>query len=60
MSQGIGHGCNWNDGDFSYSELKTVLHREVSSAVGICFGSQKTNFISGLNDRAVIDITQLG
>lgn len=61
MNQAIGHGCNWNDGDVPYSELETVLHREVSSAVAIyCFGPQKTNFISGLIDRTVIDITQLG
>ena len=61
MNQAIGHGCNWNDGDVSYSELETVLHREVSSAVAIyCFESQKTNFISGLIDRTVIDIIQLG
>ena len=61
MNQAIGHGCNWNDGDIPYSELETVLRREVSSAVAIyCFGPQKTNFISGLIDRTVIDITQLG
>jgi hypothetical protein len=61
MNQAIGHGCNWNDGDVPYSELETVLHREVSSAVAIyCFGPEKTNFISGLLDRTVIDITQLG
>ena len=60
MNQAIGHGCNRNDGD-PYSELETVLHREVISAVAIyCFGPQKTNFISGLIDRTVIDITQLG
>jgi len=42
MNQAIGHGCNWNDGDVPYSELETVLHREVSSAVAIyCFGPQK-------------------
>jgi hypothetical protein len=38
-----------------------LLHREVSSAVAIyCFGPQKTNFISGLIDWIVIDISQLG
>jgi len=37
-----------------------VLHREVSSAVAIYFfGPQKTNFISALMDRTVIDITEL-
>jgi len=61
MNESIGHGCNWNDGDIPYSELETVLHREVSSAVAIyCFGPLKTNFICGLTDRTVIDITQLG
>jgi len=55
----IDHWCNWNDGDNLYSELETMLHREASSAVAIyCFGPQR-NFISGLIDRAVIDITQL-
>jgi hypothetical protein len=39
MNQAIGHGCNWND--VPYSELETVLHREVSSADAIyCFGPQ--------------------
>jgi hypothetical protein len=60
MNQAIDHGCNWNDGDVPYSELETVLHREVSSAVAIyCFGSQKTNFIICLIDPTVIDISQL-
>ena len=60
MNESIGHGCNWNDGDVPYSELQTVLHRDVSSAVAIyCFGPQKTNFISGLIDRTVLDIIQL-
>jgi hypothetical protein len=60
MNQDIGHACNWYDGDIPYSELETLLHREVSSPVAIyCFGPQKTNFISGLFDRTVIDITQV-
>jgi len=60
-NQAIGLGCKWNDGDFPHSELETVLHREVSSAVAIySFGPQRTNFISSLIDRTVIDITQLG
>jgi len=59
MNQAIGHGCNWNNGDVLYSELETVIHREAPSAVAIyCFGPQKSNFISGLIDRTVIDITQ--
>ena len=61
MNQAIDHGCNWNDGDVLYSELETVLRREASSAVAIyCFGPQKTQFISSLIERTVIDITQLG
>ena len=61
MNQAIDHGRNWNDGDVPYSELETVLHREASSAVAI-YGvrPQKTQFISSLIERAVIDITQLG
>jgi hypothetical protein len=61
INQVIDHGCNWNYGDMLYSELETVLHRETSSAVAIyCFGPQKSEFISNLIDRTVIDITQLG
>ena len=61
ISQAIDQGCSWNDGDILYSELETVLHREASLAVAIyCFGPQKTQFISGLIDHTVIDITQLG
>ena len=61
MNQAIGHGCKWNNGDVPYSELEIVLHREVSSAVAIyCFGPEKSNFISGLIDRTVVNITQLG
>ena len=61
MNKAIDHGCNWNDGDELYSELATVLHREASYAVAICwFGPQKTRFISGITDRRVIDMTQLG
>ena len=61
MNEAVDHGCNWNDGDLSYSELETVLLREAASAVAIyCYGRQKTNFISELIQRTVIDITQLG
>jgi hypothetical protein len=61
INQTISLVCNWNDGDVLYSELETVLHREASSAVAIyCFGPQKTQYIIGLMDRTVIDITQLG
>jgi hypothetical protein len=60
MNQAIDNGCNCNDGDVPYAELETVLHREASSTVAIyCFGPQKTEFISGLIDHTVIDITQL-
>jgi hypothetical protein len=59
INQTIGHGCNWIDGDVPYLELETMLHRDVSSAFAIyCFGPQKTNFISCLIDRTVIDISQ--
>ena len=61
INQAVNHGCNCNGGDILYSELETVLHREASLAVAIyCFGPQKTQFISGLFDRIVIDTTQLG
>jgi len=61
INQATDHGCNWNDGDVLYSDLKTVLHREASSAVAICcFRPQKTEFIGGLMESTVIDITQLG
>jgi len=61
ISEAIDHGCNWNGGDVLYSGLETVVHRESSSAVAIyCFGPQKTQFISGLIEHNIIDITQLG
>ena len=61
INQAIDHGFNWNDGDVLYSELESVLHREASSPVAIyCFGPQKTQFISGVMYRTVIDITQPG
>jgi hypothetical protein len=42
LNNAITHSCNWNDGDILYSDLQTVLHREVSSTVAIyCFGHQK-------------------
>jgi len=50
MNQAIGHWRNWNDVDVPYSELETVLHREVSSAVAIyCFGPQKKNLLGVLS-----------
>jgi hypothetical protein len=61
LNSAINHGCNLNDGDILYSELQIVLHREISSnATVYCFGHKKTYFISGLINRTVIDITQLG
>ena len=59
--EGIDHGCNWNVGFVPYSDLENVVHCEASSAVAIyCFGPLKTEFICSLNNRTVIDITQLG
>jgi len=61
INESIDHGCNLIDGDVLYTELETVVHREASSAVAInCFAPQKTEFISGLIEHTVIDITQLG
>jgi hypothetical protein len=61
INDALDYGCNWNDGDILYSELENVLHREASSAVAIyCFGPLETKFISGIINRTVIDITQLG
>jgi len=61
INQAIDHGCNWNDGDVLYSELGTVVRREVSSRLAVrCSGPQKTQFISGLTERTDIDVTQLG
>jgi hypothetical protein len=61
INQAIDGRRNWNDGDIPYSELETVLHRDVSSAVAIyCFGPQKMTFICSLIDRIFIHITQLG
>jgi len=61
LNEAIDHGCNWNDGFVPYSDLENVVHSEASSAVAIyCFGALKTEFISSLINRTVIDITQLG
>ena len=61
MNQAIDHGCNRNDGYVPYSDLETVVHREASPAVAIYFfGLQKKQFISGLLERTVIEISQLG
>jgi len=61
INQAIDKGCNWIDGNVLYSERKTMLHREASSAVAIyCFGPLNTQYICGLMYRTVIDITQLG
>ena len=61
INEALDHSCNWDDSDVLYSELETVVHREVSSAVAIyCFGPHKTQFISGRIERNIIDITQLG
>jgi hypothetical protein len=61
LNEAIDHGCNWNDGFVPYSDLENVVHCKASSAVTIyCFGPLKTEFISNLINRTVIDITQLG
>ena len=61
MNQAIDHGCNWNDCDVPYADLENVLHREAPSTVAIyCLGLQKTQFISGLLELAVVDCTRLG
>ena len=60
MNQAIDHRFNSNDDDVINSELETMLHRETSLAVAVyCFGPQKSQFISGLMDRAFFDITRL-
>ena len=61
LNEAIDHGCNWNDVYVPYSDLENVVQCQASSAVVIyCFGSLKTEFISSLINRTVIDITQLG
>jgi len=61
MNEAIYHGCNCNDRDALYSELETVVHRDSSFSFALyCFVPQKTQFISGIIERTVIDITQLG
>jgi hypothetical protein len=55
-----GYYSNWNDGDISYSEMKDVLRKEISTASGIfCFGEHKAEIISKLIDSPVTDIWQL-
>ena len=60
LNEAIDHGCNWNDVYVPYSDLENVVHCEATSAVVICFGPLKTEFISSLINLTVIDITQLG
>ena len=61
LNEAIDHGCNWNDGFVPYSDLENVVHSEAYSTVAIyCLGALKTEFISSLINRTVIDITQLG
>jgi len=60
LNEAIGHGCNWNDGYVPYSDVENVVHCEASSAVAIyCYGPLKTEFISSLINRTIIDITQI-
>ena len=61
LNEALDHVCNWNDGFVPYSDLENVVQGETSSAVAIyCSGPLKTEFISRLINRMVIDITQLG
>jgi len=58
IDKAIYHGYNQYNGNVPYSELKTVLHRNASSAVAVyCFGPVKTEFISSLTIRL---LTSLG
>jgi hypothetical protein len=58
LNEAIAHGCNWNDGFVPYSDLENVVHCEASSAVVICFGPLKTEFISSLiNLRLLISLS---
>jgi hypothetical protein len=60
MNTSADDGYNWNEGDILYSVLENVLHSETSSAAAIyCYGTLKADFIGGLIERTVIDITQL-
>jgi hypothetical protein len=50
INDAINHGCNWNDGDVLYSELESLLHCEISSAVSIyCFGYKKQTLLTVLS-----------
>ena len=61
LNEAIGHGCNWNDVYVPYSDVENFVHCEASSAFAIyCFRLLKTEFISSLINRTIIDITQLG
>ena len=58
LNEAIDHGCNWNDVYVPYSDLENVVHCEASSAVVICFGPLKTEFISSLiNLRLLISLS---
>jgi len=61
MNCAIVHGCNWNYVDILSSELESIVNRAASSTVVIYwFGPHKSEFISNLIDRTVIEISQLG
>jgi len=60
INQAIGHGCNLNDGDVPYSELETVHIVKYHPLLQFIALDLRKNFISGLIDRTVTDITQLG
>ena len=61
MNCSLDRGCNRNVVDILYFELESITNRAASSAVAIyCFGPQKSEFISKLIDRTVIEISKLG
>jgi len=37
MNQGIGHGCNWNDGDVPYSVLETATSRSIKCCCNLMY-----------------------
>jgi len=60
MNQAIGHGCNWNDGDVAYSELKTATSRSIVCCCNLLVWTSENKPISCIIDRTVIDVSQLG
>ena len=58
MNQAIEHGCNWNDDDVPYSELENATSRSIICCCNLLLWTSEN--ISGLIDRTVMDIAQLG